>query len=278
MSINNNQENAGHEIVHEHTVYAEPLYKVGDFSITNSLINSWIVVLLIVVLSVLVRVRVRLVPRGIQNFFEFVMESMIDVFNSVTGDKKTTEKLFPFIFSFFVLILLTNWSGLLPGMGSVGMVVSEHGQNMFVSFMRGGTADVNTTLSLAIIGVVASHIFGVISIGIWNHVNKFVNIKTLLAIPAKIREDKMVLMINPVHFFVGLIELVGEVAKVISLTLRLFGNIFAGEVLLATMSGILAFGLPIPFMFMEVLVGLIQAFIFSILVLSYLSSARQEAH
>ncbi len=278
MSESSRVKDTNHEIVHEHTVYAEPLYRVGDFNITNSLVNSWIIVAVVIILSLLVRRRIGLVPRGLQNFFEFIIETMLNVFDSVTGERKKTEKLFPFIFSFFVLILLTNWTGLLPGMGSVGMVVSEHEKNMFIPFMRGGTADVNATLALAIIGVVSSHIFGVISIGLWKHFNKFVNIKAIIEIPSKIKVDKMVLMINPVYFFVGLIEIIGEAAKVISLALRLFGNIFAGEVLLATMSGILAFGLPIPFMFMEVLVGLIQAFIFSILVLSYLSMSSKEAH
>ncbi|MBL7058336.1 F0F1 ATP synthase subunit A [Patescibacteria group bacterium] len=275
---NSEQNINSQEIIHEHTVYAEPIFKVGDFNVTNSLINSWIIVGVIVIFSLLVKLKLNAVPRGVQNLFEFIIESLLNVFDSVTGERSKSEKLFPFIFSFFLFILLTNWSGLLPGVGSIGMVVSEHGQNLFVPFMRGGMADVNATFALAIIGVVASHIFGVLSIGVWNHFNKFINIKAIISIPKKMKEDKAVLIVNPIKVIVSLVEIVGEFAKVISLTFRLFGNIFAGEVLLATMAGIMAFGLPIPFMFMEVLVGAMQAFIFSILVLSYLSMASMEDH
>lgn len=264
------------ETVHEHTVYAESLYSVGGLNITNSLVNSWVIVLVVVILSLIVKRKLSIVPRGLQSLFEVTIDGLMGIYDSVSGSRKKTVKLFPFVFSFFLLILLINWSGLLPGTGSVGMVVSEHGQNVFVPFMRGGTADVNTTLALAIIAVVTSHIFGVLSIGIWNHFNKFINIKALLKIPKKIGEDKMILVTGPVDVFVGLLEIIGEIAKVISLTFRLFGNVFAGEVLLAVIAGIFAFGLPIPFIFLEVLVGVMQAFIFSLLTMSYMSMASES--
>ena len=164
------------------------------------------------------------------------------------------------------------------GIGSIGQVVNEHGEKVFIPFFRGATADLNTTLALAIIGVVASHIFGVISIGIWNHFNKFINLKTIAEIPKKVMKEPMVLLINPINVFVGLVEIVSEIAKVVSLSFRLFGNVFAGEVLLASMSAILAFGLPLPFMFLEVLVGLVQAIVFTLLVLSYLTMMSHSEH
>ncbi|MCG2698132.1 F0F1 ATP synthase subunit A, partial [Candidatus Parcubacteria bacterium] len=105
------------------------------------------------------------------------------------------------------------------------------------------------------------------------------NIKAFLEIPKKIRKDPSVLIVNPIKAFVGLIEIIGEAAKVASLSFRLFGNIFAGEVLLASMSAILAFGLPIPFMFLEIIVGLIQALIFAMLILAYLTmNTSAEEH
>ncbi|MFA5894141.1 MAG: FoF1 ATP synthase subunit a, partial [Candidatus Margulisiibacteriota bacterium] len=196
-----------------------------------------------------------------------------------TGSRARSVKFFPLVFSFFIFILLSNWMGLLPGVGSIGQVVTEGHEKIFVPFLRGGTADLNTTLALAIIGVVASHAFGVAALGAWNYLNKFINIKAFLEIPKKIRKDPAVLLVNPIKAFVGLIEIVGELAKVASLSFRLFGNIFAGEVLLASMSAILAFGLPIPFMFLEVIVGMIQALIFSMLILAYLTmSTSEEAH
>ncbi len=160
---------------------------------------------------------------------------------------------------------------MLPGVGSIGGVAQEGGEKVFVPLFRGGTADLNTTLSLAIIGVVASHIFGVLAVGAWRHLNKFINIQALLDIPKKIKKEPTIIIINPIQVFVGLIEIVSELSKVISLSFRLFGNIFAGEILLASMSAILAFGLPLPFLLLELFVGVIQALIFAVLVLSYLA-------
>ncbi len=261
------------EISHDHSIYAENIFTIGNFPVTNALLNSWLAVFIIVIIGLFLRSRIRMIPRGLQNFMEFIVESLVDLFDSVTGSREKTYKFFPFVFSFFIFILINNWLGLLPGIGSIGQIVSEHGYQAFIPFFRSGTADLNTTLSLAIIGVVASHIIGVLSIGIWKHLNKFINIKALLEIPKKVKEDPMILMINPIKFLVGFMEIISELAKVVSLSFRLFGNVFAGEVLIASMSAILAFGLPLPFMFLEVMIGLIQALVFSMLILSYLSMA-----
>ncbi len=261
------------EVSHDHSIYAENIFNIGNFSVTNALLNSWIAVILIVIIGLSLRTRIKMIPSGIQNFMEAIVEALLGLFNSITGSKEKSYKFFPFVFAFFIFILINNWLGLLPGIGSIGQIVSEHGHQVFIPFFRGGTADLNTTLALAIIGVVASHIIGVISIGIWKHLNKFINLKVLWEIPKKVRKDPMVLMINPIKFLVGFVEIVSEIAKVISLSFRLFGNVFAGEVLIASMSAIFAFGLPLPFMFLEVMVGLIQALVFSMLILSYLSMA-----
>ncbi len=267
------------EVGHEHTLFAESVFQIGNLTITNSLLNSWIVVFLVIIISLTVRSRIKQIPRGIQNVLEMAVEGFLDIFDSVTGSREKSLKFFPFVFSFFILILLNNWLGLLPGIGSVGNIVLENGHEVFVPYFRGGTADLNTTLALAIIGVVASHIFGVMALGVWRYLNKFINIKAFLEIPKKIRKDPTVLIVNPIKAFVGLIEIIGEIAKVASLSFRLFGNIFAGEVLLASMAAILAFGLPIPFMFLEIIVGLIQALIFSMLILAYLTmNTAAEEH
>lgn len=267
------------EVSHEQTLFAEEIFHIGNFPVTNSLINSWAVVFIVVVLTLVIRKRVSLVPRGIQNLFEMVVEVSLGIFDSVTGSRKKSMKFFPLVFTFFVVVLINNYLGLLPGVGSIGKQVMHDGHKVFVPFFRAGTADLNMTLALASIGVVVSHIWGVLAVGIWHHFNKFVNIQALLDIPKKIKEDPSIIIVNPIKVFVGFIEIIGEVAKVASLSFRLFGNIFAGEVLLASMSSILAFGLPIPFMFMEVMVGSIQALIFAMLVLSYLAmNTTKEAH
>ena len=267
------------EIQHESTLFAEPIYQVGGFSVTNSLFNSWLVVLIIIAVFWSLKKKISIVPKGFQNVLELAVEWFLGVFDSVTGSRAKSIKFFPLVFSFFIFILLSNWMGLLPGVGSIGQVVAEGHEKVFVPFLRGGTADLNTTLALAIIGVVASHVFGVVALGAWNYFNKFVNIKAFLEIPKKVLKDPSILIVNPIKAFVGLIEIVGELAKVASLSFRLFGNVFAGEVLLASMSALLAFGLPIPFMFLEVIVGMIQALIFSMLILAYLTmSTSAEEH
>lgn len=259
------------EIQHNNPLYAEQIFAIGNFSVTNSLLNSWLIVFIVVVLGIFLKSKIKMVPGKLQNCVETVMELLFDTFDSVTGSREKTLKFFPIVFCFFVFILLNNWLGLLPGVGSIGKVVLEHNEKIFVPFFRAGTADLNTTLALALIGVVASHIFGVVTIGVWQYLNKFINIKALLEIPKHIVENPAIVIINPIKVFVGFLEIIGELAKVASLSFRLFGNIFAGEVLIASMVAILAFGLPVPFMFLEILVGLIQAFIFSILILTYLT-------
>jgi F-type H+-transporting ATPase subunit a len=277
--INNINNETHTEIVHEHTLFAEQIFHVGDFPITNSLFNSWLVVLIVLAVSLFLKSKISAIPKGFQNAMEMIIEWFLGVFDSVTGSREKSLKFFPLVFSFFIIILLSNWMGLLPGVGSVGQVISEHGEKIFIPYFRGGTADLNTTLALAIIGVVASHIFGIAAVGIWNYFNKFINIKAFLEIPKKVIKDPAVLIVNPIKAFVGLVEIVGEIAKVASLSFRLFGNIFAGEVLLASMAAILAFGLPIPFMFLEIVVGLIQALIFAMLILAYLTmSTSAEEH
>jgi len=142
--------------------------------------------------------------------------------------------------------------------------------------LRGATADLNTTLALGLFGVVAANIFGIIVVGGWSWFNKFINLQALIEIPRKIRKEPTIVLINPITFFVGLVEIISEVAKIASLSFRLFGNVFAGEVLLASLSAMVAYGLPLPFMFLELIVGIIQALIFSILTLVYFTIASAE--
>ena len=261
-----------HEIHHEVTLAAEPIAHVGNFPITNSLLNTWLVVVIIIIFSVVLRTRMRLIPRGIQNVFEIFIEGALDMCDSVTGDRKKSKRVFPIVFTFFAFILLNNWLGILPGIGTIGFV--ENGT--FIPYFRGGTADMNTTLALALISVIGANIFGMVSVGVLKHANKFINIKSFLDIPKKIKKDLSIIIVNPIKFFVGLIEIIGEVAKVASLSFRLFGNVFAGEVLLSTLAVIFAYGLPIPFIFLEIIVGFVQALIFALLTLVYYTIASMD--
>lgn len=267
------------ELLHENTLYAEPIAHIGNFAITNSLLTSSLALVIIFILALSIKRSIKMVPTGLQNTLEMIIEGFLGIFDDVTGSRKRSLKFAPVVLAFFFFILINNWMGILPGVGSIGQIVQSGHDKLFIPYLRGATADINTTLALAILGVVLSHIFGVLAAGLWPYLNKFINIQAFLDIPKKIKKDPMVLLVNPIKAFVGLIEVVGELAKVASLSFRLFGNVFAGEVLLASISAILAFGAPIPFLFLEVLVGLIQALIFAMLILTYLTiNTSTEEH
>lgn len=268
--VNQEHVDLGHEAQgeHEHTLFAEPLFYIQKFPVTNSLLSSWLAVAIIIFISLLVRAKNSRLPGKFQSFMETVISGAFGMIDMVTNDREKTKKVFPIAFSIFLFVLINNWLGLLPGVGSI---TYNH-----LPLLRGGTADLNTTLALGLLAVVAANIFGVMTVGGWNYFNKFINIKALLEIPKKIKHEPTIVLVNPINFFVGLIEIISEIAKVASLSFRLFGNVFAGEVLLASIAAMVAWGVPLPFMFLEILVGVIQALIFSVLTVVYFTIASAE--
>lgn len=273
-----------HEVSHEITLYAEQVGHIGSFPITNALLTSWVVVGIILILSLVIRFSVKKVPGKLQSVFELLLDAAYDLCDQVTGSRKITTKVFPIAISIFFFVLLNNWLGILPfgGFGlietsqQIGVDGAVQSHSAFLPFLRSGTADINTTIALAIIAVIGSNIFGIISIGAWKTFNKYVNLKALGGMVTKVKKDPMVLLTAPITFFVGALELVGEVAKIASLSFRLFGNVFAGEVLLGAMAAIFAYVLPVPFLFLEIFVGLIQALIISMLTVVYFTIAQQD--
>ncbi|MEX2029274.1 MAG: FoF1 ATP synthase subunit a [Candidatus Paceibacterota bacterium] len=256
------------KISHNITLFAEPILHYGSFNITNALLTSWVVVGIIIILSLVLRSQLKAVPNKVQNLFEIVVDGALNLCDQVTNNRSLSMKIFPIAISVFFFILFNNWLGIMP-LGGFGIIEEgEHGL-AFVPFLRGGTADINTTIALAIMAVVGANIFGIFSIGIWKTFNKYVNLKALGGIFTKIRKDPVVIIVAPITFFVGIIEIIGEFAKVASLSFRLFGNVFAGEVLLVSMAAIVAYVIPIPFIFLEILVGVIQALVFSVLLVVY---------
>ncbi len=269
------QQTQQEQISHETTLFAEPVYHTKDFTITNALITSWIAVIVIIILSLVLRSKLKEIPGKIQNIFEIIVEGALSLCDQVTNDRALSIKIFPIAISVFLFILVSNWFGLLP-LGGFGLIEKgEHGLS-FIPFLRGGTADINTTLALAIMTVLGANIFGIFSIGIWKTFNKYVNLKIIGQIWKKVRKEPTIIIVAPITFFVGLIEIVGELAKMASLSFRLFGNVFAGEVLLVSMAALVAYVVPIPFLFLEILVGVIQALIFSILLVVYFTIASSD--
>lgn len=281
------------------TLASETIAHIGSFPIRNSMLMGWIAMTVLIIGAIIFKRKGnKLIPKGFQNFVEVLIEGLFNFFDSVTQDKKQTRKFFPIVATIFLFVILSNWMGILPGVGPIGIyeeepaveesigaenivnsevrgeerVLSEHSalrvqsaeeevaeepELVFVPFFRSAYADVNMTLALAIISIIATQIFGIASLGFFHYAGKFfVN-------PLR----------DPIGFFVGFLELISEFAKLISFTFRLFGNIFAGEVLLVVIGFLAPFIAPIPFYGLEIFVGFVQALVFSILTLVFFKMA-----
>ncbi len=253
--------------IHIPTLAPEIIGHIGSVSITNTMINAWIAIAILLVLGIIISSTVKLRPGKLQNAFEFFLESLMGYFDQVTGSREKTRKFLPLTGSVFFFILLSNWLGLLPGTGSI---LSGHSP-----LLRPANTDLNLTVAMALVSVVSSHVIGFFAVGFFAHLNKFIQIGTVVK---SIKKGPVAIFTALVEFLVGIIEMVGEAAKVLSLSLRLFGNVFAGEVLLSVISALVGLFVPMPFMILEILVGLIQAAVFTMLSLVYLTVLSEVAH
>lgn len=236
------------------SLHAEELFSVAGVPVTNSLVLSVIVLAAFAAAGLLLKRRLALVPSGVQNVAEATLEGAISLMDQVLGDRRKSEKYLPLVLTIFLFVLFSNWLGFMPGIGSI---VVRHGEES-VPLLRSPSADLNFTLALAVISVIATNAIGIGALGVIKHAKKFFNFH------------------SPVGFFVGILELISEFVRVISFSFRLFGNIFAGEVLLVVAQFLIPYVLPVPFLLMEVFFGLIQAFIFAMLTLVFISVATEE--
>ncbi len=253
--------------IHIPTLAPEVVFHIGQLPVTNTMINVWLALIIFLVVGIFIKANLSFRPGKFQNFFEYILELLMGYFDQVTGDRKKTLRFMPVVGSIFFFILLSNWLGLLPGTGSIKV-----GHAML---LRPANSDLNLTIVMALVAVVSSHLFGLVSVGIFTHLNKFIQIGTLIK---SIRKGPIAILTAIIELGVGLIEIVSEIAKVVSLSLRLFGNIFAGEVLISVISGLISVFVPAPFMMLELLVGLIQASVFTMLTLVYMTVLSTEAH
>lgn len=253
--------------IHIPTLAPEAVFHIGTINITNTMINAWMAIVIFLVLGILIKRSVKNKPGKLQNIAEYFLEIMLGYFDQVTGDRKKTIRFLPIVGTIFFFILLSNWLGLLPGTGSITV-----GHNML---LRPANTDLNLTLVMALVSVIGSHIYAFTTIGVFTHLGKFVQIKNVWK---SFKKGPVAVLTAIIEFGVGLIEIVSEVAKVISLSLRLFGNIFAGEVLISVISALVAAFVPTPFMLLEVLVGVIQAAVFAMLTLVYMTVSTSAPH
>jgi len=278
---------------------AETLWHLGPLPITNSLLATWTVMILLTLFSLAATKHVTLIPTSnLTQIAEMVLDALWSFFSSILGHN--TKKIFPLAASLFIFIIIANWEGLLPGVGTVGIFRSEQREAThitagakqevqsekpavshestavvtakqtekvapdenpekkeeaeFIPLLRAATADLNMTLALAIIAVIAMQYFGFTMLG-GHYSKRYFNFT------------------NPIMFFIGILEIISDLSKIISFAFRLFGNIFAGEVLLTIIAFLMPFIAPTPFLFLELFVGFIQAVVFSTLTSVFINVA-----
>lgn len=229
---------------------AESIVNIGGFPITNTIVATAVVdiVLLAVIYQLATNISMR--PGKVQTVIEPVIDGFLSLTQSIAG--KYTSSIFPWFATFFFFIFTNNILGLLPGFGSIGFFEMHEGKKTLVPLLRAATSDFNVTLALATISIFATHILSIKHNGFREYIMRFVSL-------------------NPIYLFVGVLEMISEATKLFSLSFRLFGNIYAGEVVLATISGLFAFVAPIPFLLLETIVALVQALVFSMLTMVFMS-------
>jgi F-type H+-transporting ATPase subunit a len=245
------------------SIAPETLFHIGSFPLTNAFFITLSISFLVIVASLAFGRRLKTVPTGAQNVVELVVEGWWNLVQGIAQDKALARRFFPLVATIFIFVLLSNWAGLLPGTGTVGVYGEHHGQQMLIPFVRSGSADLNMTLALSLVAVLSIQFMGIAAIGVAKYAGKF--------------------FVNPFHkpyligTFVGLLELISEVIRMVSFSFRLFGNVFAGEVLLVVILNLMPYLLPLPFLVMELFVGFIQAAVFAMLTLVFLKMATLEA-
>jgi F-type H+-transporting ATPase subunit a len=299
----------------ELSVAAEVLFRLGGehgFPITNSILMTLLVDVVLLVLALMATARLRrgegAVPRGLQNIFEYTIESLYNLARSI--DRRNVHRFFTFVVTIFFFVLLANWLALVPGVGSIGICRSHanaqiahvaapeaHGSeadaatiareqaevekadlgngtcgtheneetgrveaDVLVPLFRSPSADLNLTLALALLSFVVTEYFGFKEFG-FGYLGKFFNFKE-----------------GALMFVVGILEFISEFVRILAFTFRLFGNIFAGEVVLVVMSFLVPWVLPMPFYGFEIFVGFIQAFIFMVLTVAFIGMALTPHH
>ncbi len=230
------------------------VFSVAGIRVTNTLLATLVVDIVILLVVFAVRRKLKLVPGKLQGLVESVVDYLHTTTEQVAGSR--TAMIFPWVAVFFIYIALSNLIGLLPGYGTIGLYretgpIFRQGLPA-MPFLHVSTADLNLTLALAVVSVVAANTLAIRSLGLGSYLKRF-------------------FAINPLLLFVGLLELLQEVTKLITFSFRLFGNISAGEAVLGTMSSLVAFIVPVPFLGFEILVAVIQGMIFALLTLAFMT-------
>jgi len=253
----------------------EVIFYIGPLPVTNALLGTWISIIALLLVFFFGTRRRDLIPAGMQNAVEWIIEYLLNLTEGVSGKVKA-RKFFPLVASFFIFILFCNLLDIFPGVDTIGTVnlIALRSAHLSVPttffllgdysdkltpWVRPGTSDLNLTLALALVSVIVTQIFGFYTLGAKQQLSKYFNFKAF-------RHGFQ----GPIEFFVGLIELVTEISRILSFSFRLFGNIFAGSAVLAVFAWLLPFVSDAVFIPFELFVGFVQALIFALLTLVFL--------
>jgi len=236
---------------------AEQLGSLGGFPITNSLIMAWLVMVLLIGFAFFFGRSLQLIPGKLQAGIEWAFEGALAYMSDVLESETLARRFFPLVASIFLFIAAINELEFFPGVGSLGIWHASQ----FLPVLRAPTTDLNFTLALAAISFFTIEVTGIAALGIFKYAGKYVNLK------------------SPIGFVVGIIELVSNLGRLISFSFRLFGNIFAGEVMVLVAGYFLPYFLPAPLIGFEMFIGLVQALVFAMLTLFFIKLAiAEQAH
>lgn len=260
---------------------APVLFHVFGLPITNTILAGWITAVFLVVISWVVTRRMKLVPGRLQATFEFLLGWIFDLCKSIAGEENG-RRFFPVVCTIFLFVLFNAWLSLIPGFGSIEITIHGHHYEL----LRGSNTDVNTPLAIALVSFVFVEYYGLRTLGI-KYLRKFINAGAFFGSVGKVFKGRVKqglsgLFSGLVDIFVGGLETLSELIRIVSFTFRLFGNMTAGEILLLIAAFLIPWVLALPFYGLELLVGFVQALIFSGLTLVFVtmavSSHEGEAH
>jgi len=294
-------------VLPEISIPAEPVFELFGFPITNTLLSSWLSMLVLILGSWAITRRMKMIPGRWQGLLEMLVEGFWKLVHGAAGPK-WTPRFFPIVMTIFLFVITSNWLGLTPLFGAWGVLhhaeeegyavrwssdehnlgilykeeeqetgegeaAEGHGDRYVLAPMfRAATTDMNVTLALALVSVTLTQWFGWSSLGL-RYFGKFIAVGGIvkaftrpgLGCGGRIGAFFM----GIIDIFIGIVELISEVGKVVSFSFRLFGNIFAGEVLLGVMAFLIPFVISIPFFGLELFVGLVQALVFMMLSVAF---------
>lgn len=261
--------------IHEPTVElpAEPVLHIRHFSVTNTLLASWLTIIVLAVLFFFLTRKMKLIPGRRQAAAEAIVEGLLNFVKSVAGEKHA-RMIFPGVATIFIYVIANAYMGLLPFFGSL-TIKSSHGE---FALFRAANTDLNVPLSIAIMSFIFVESWGIRALGATHYLSEFINVGQMVRglkelLKGKIGQGVMNVIFGFINLFVGVLEIFSHLIRMLSFTFRLFGNMTAGEILILVSSFLIPLAFSIPFYGLELLIGMIQALIFSGLTLVFATIA-----